>query len=1184
MNALKAGDHVFFRHPEHSWLCGVVENIVKGGIVCVTKDSLRREATQNEVITIKNPEDVEPLYGESLNDTPDDLLDLTVLHETTLLRCLYMRYMNDVVYTNIGAIVVALNPFTFAIPWYKDSEMQKYLNAGRSLSVSGMPSNLLPHTWAQAHVTYYEMVDSQENQCIIVSGESGAGKTEATKIVLNYLGVVSSLNGSKLEQEAARGVGEKLVACSPILECFGNAKTVKNDNSSRFGKFMKVKFNAKHVVVGAENIKYLLEKSRVVSAAQGERVFHSFYLLARAQGSMARVLGLEHEKQYTSLSSGGTMNNSEYNSEKDFNDVCRAMSIVGMTDVELISVWRVTAAVMTLLNVRFLPEEDGCSIDPKTMKYTKKAVQLLDVCEDDLVHELLTSTRALPDNEFALKKNDVVAAVDIRDAMCKHLYDGVFGWIVDRCNDLCNVENDGNWIGLLDIFGFENFNKNSFEQLCINMTNEQLQYHYNLHIFKRDMDECRMEGVDVTDIKFTDNTGCLKLLTAQGGIFPLLDECCWFGGGTDLGFLEKVVHTHESNSFFKKERVSGETFCVRHYAADVTYNVFGWVEKNRDTLKDSIKSIVRASGDRVIASCLPAPIPLSERKKGGKAFTVGGFFCNQLRALMDLIGETNPHWIRCIKPHPDKNPRMFYGREVMGQLESSGVLATVKLRKAGYPVRIPRALFCRNYRMCTSVVTKDEKEFIQHVLQMAQIRMPSLAQIGKTKVFLKAEAFKLLEKLRDRHLLCTSLIIQRISRGYLTRRGVYDIFLLFHKVEIARKNLEKASKDMHLQEADLRHSYELEEDTSWKLIKELEAERRVYQETMETAERERRRKAIEDERRRVEEARRLEELRRRAAICIQRHVRGELVRIRLYRQLLEERRASLEYERELACGAERREARALDTQRITDEKSWTQWLSSMDYLRGMKRQEEQRLLEKILQKTRIQIRELVRKEDRMRLNIEVEQTDAFFELFSQHQYISSHYMKVAAERRRRMEKLQLKTPVVLRPQSAGMKARAERSAAADARINKAITDFALSRARSYEEKRESQSPGVAPDRFSSNASKESSIFSHVQKNWLRQQEWMRIGDVGQASENYSRLSVAPSAEDTQYSGPYRTIEASLHSFPPSNNENSHSTLPSMSGFDRRSKMDPSRSSYETEVRMNKKKIRVDWDSVFGSEQ
>ncbi|PWV04731.1 putative myosin heavy chain MYA2-related [Trypanosoma cruzi] len=424
---------------------------------------------------------------------------------------------------------------------------------------------------------------------------------------------------------------------------------------------------------------------------------------------------------------------------------------------------------------------------------------------------------------------------------------------------------------------------------------------------------------------------------------------------------------------------------------------------------------------------------------------------------MDLIGETNPHWIRCIKPHPDKKPRMFYGREVMGQLESSGVLATVKLRKAGYPVRIPRALFCRNYRMCTSVVTKDEKEFIQHVLQMAQIRMPSLAQIGKTKVFLKAEGFKLLERLRDRHLLCTSLIIQRIARGYLTRRGVYDIFLLFHKVEIARKNLDKASKDMHLQEADLRHSYELEEDTSWKLIKELEAESRVYQETIETAERERRRKAIEDERRRVEEARRIEELRRRAAICIQRHVRGELVRIRLYRQLLEERRASLEYERELACGAERREARALDAQRITDEKSWTQWLSSMDYLRGKKRQEEQRLLEKKLQKTRIQIRELVRKEDRMRLNIEVEQTDAFFELFSQHQYISSHYMKVAAERRRRMEKLQLKTPVVLRPQSAGMKARANRSAAADARINRAITDFALSRARSYEEKRESQS-------------------------------------------------------------------------------------------------------------------------------
>ncbi|KAH9584274.1 Myosin head [Trypanosoma melophagium] len=428
--------------------------------------------------------------------------------------------------------------------------MKKYLSAGRSLNATSLPPNLVPHSWTQAHITYYEMVDSVSNQSITVSGESGAGKTEATKIVLKYLGIVSSLSNSGENRKTALNIGEKLVACSPTLECFGNAKTVRNDNISRFGKFMKVKFNSKHLVVGAETINYLLEKSRVIFAAKGELLYHSFYLLARSKESMGRILNHEGGAQYTSLSSGGTISNSEYNTESDFNYVCQAMEKVGMTHKEVTSVWRVTAAVMTLLNVRFLPEEEGCSIDSKTMNYIKKAVGLLEIDEEGLIHKFLTSTRALPNNQFAFKRNDVVSAVDIRDAMCKHLYQGVFSWLIERCNGLCDVESDGNWIGLLDIFGFEDFKVNSFEQLCINLTNERLQYHYNLNVFKRDMEECKKEGIAVTDIKFSDNTECLKMLTAQGGILPLLDECCWLGGGTDLGFLSKVFDTHETNPFF----------------------------------------------------------------------------------------------------------------------------------------------------------------------------------------------------------------------------------------------------------------------------------------------------------------------------------------------------------------------------------------------------------------------------------------------------------------------------------------------------------------------------------------------------------------------------------------------------------------------------------------------------------
>ncbi|RNF23623.1 putative myosin heavy chain [Trypanosoma conorhini] len=1189
MNILKTGDNVFFRHPEHSWLCGVIESIAEGGIVCATKDPLRKEVIQNELITVRNPEDVEPLHGDSLNDAPDDLLKLTVLHEAPLLRCLYMRYMNDVVYTNIGAIVVALNPFTFAIPWYQDSQLYKYLHAGRNLNSSNMPSNLMPHAWTQAHVTYYDMVDSNENQCIVVSGESGAGKTEATKIVLKYLGIVSSLSGTKKEQEAALYVGRRLVACSPILECFGNAKTVRNDNSSRFGKFMRVKFNGKHLIAGAETIKYLLEKSRIVSAAQGERVYHSFYLLARAQASMARVLGLGYEKEYASLSSGGTMNNSKYNTENDFNDVCEAMRLIGMTEVELTSVWRVTAAVMTLLNIRFLPEGDGCSIDSKTMKYLRKAIQLLDINEDGLVHEFLTSTRVLPDNEFALKANDVAAAVDIRDAMCKHLYDGLFGWIVDRCNDLCNVENDCNWIGLLDIFGFENFKVNSFEQLCINLTNEHLQYHYNLHIFKRDMDECRMEGVDVTRIKFSDNAGCLRMLTAQGGVFPILDEYCWLGGGTELGFLEKVVHTHEANTFFKKQLVSGETFCVRHYAAEVTYNVMGWIEKNRDNLKDSIKSLVRGSGNSVIARCLPAPIPLSERKKGGSSFTVSGFFRTQLTALMDLISSSNPHWIRCIKPHPGKKPRMFHGREVMNQLESSGVLGTVKIRKAGYPVRVPRDFFCRKYRMCTSVGATDEKVFIQNVLHLACIHTPAQAQIGKGKVFLTAEAFNLLEKVRDQHLLSTALILQRVARGCLARATVYNLFAVFPKAELTRQKLESVTRDLHGKEAHLRRLCEIQEDEAWNALKKLEGKGRLYQEAIEAAKRDRRRleekerrKVKEEEHRRLEEARCLREMRHRAAVCIQRYVRGALLRIRLYRELLEKWRAALESGSELACETERAEVRALDSERAVDEKSWVQWLNTMDYLRRKKQQDELRLLEKTSQKTRIRIRELLRREDQMRLRLEVDESDSRFALLSHHQNLIAHYLKAEDERRRRANKLKTKSTGTFRPQPKGIQARAERSAASDARIQKALAEYALSRARSDGEKEARQNTGAAPDCLSPKASTESRIFRQLQKKWLRQQEWINLRDVGQTAENHSRLSMVPNSDDSGLSGPYRTIEASLHSLSPSRHGSSNSTRISMSRLDGRSKAEPSQFLYETECGRNSKSNSIDWDNVFGA--
>ncbi|RNF00332.1 putative myosin heavy chain [Trypanosoma rangeli] len=642
----------------------------------------------------------------------------------------------------------------------QDHNMSRYLREGPVIE-----KNLL-HSWAQAHNTYYDMVSDCVNQCILVSGESGAGKTEATKIVIKYLAQVSCLEGTEAERAASLQVGEKLGACSPILECFGNARTLCNDNSSRFGKFMKVKFNAKAQLVGAETTKYLLEKSRIVTAAENERVYHSFYLLVR--GAMRKTLELASETAYTSLNAGGCLHNSEYDTAADYNDVVGAMRKIGMRKEEVHSVWACVGGILSLLNVMFDADGEGAQVRQATEKYLRDAVRLWRVDEAALRQEMVATTLIVQKTE-TIKLLRPTLAVDARDALVKALYDGLFGWLVDKSNQICDVAAEGNWIGLLDIFGFENFTRNSFEQLCINLTNETLQNHYNKYIFEKDMDECREEGIDVTAVTCPDNAPCLRLIVGKGGILALLDEECTLGKGSELAFLEKLHQAHTGkSSFFEKKKVSRDTFIIHHYAASVTYNVDGWLEKNRDTLKDGVKRLMRNSKDPLIRELLEPPLPPETRSK---RLTVGAFFKGQLAALMEVINSTNPHWIRCIKPHPAKKPLMFDGVQTMRQLESSGVLGTVKVRKAGYPVRNLFDKFNARYMIIigSKAQGRSGRELAQVILTACKVNNKIMAQLGKTKVFMKAEAFPIMERQRNEALAKFCLRLQSCGRGYLAR-------------------------------------------------------------------------------------------------------------------------------------------------------------------------------------------------------------------------------------------------------------------------------------------------------------------------------------------------------------------------------------------------------------------------------
>ena len=694
---------------------------------------------------------------EVLTEDVDDLLNLTLLHDSTLLHVLRSRYMRDVIYTNIGAIVIALNPFNYKISWYTDDNMPKYLAEGERIEDN------LPHSWAVAHNTYNELINDQQNQTILVSGESGAGKTEASKIVMKYLAAISCRTGDKVNKEAAATVGSKINMASPPLESFGNAKTVRNDNSSRFGKFMKVKFDDGGFLVGAHITKYLLEKSRIVTAAKGERVYHSFYLLVRGEEPAYKMA---RDSSYKSLASGNMLSNKEFDTKEEYEEVNQGLMAMGVDAESIKAVWRCVAGLLNILNVEVVEDGEGSLMkDDAAKTYLRNACEHWNVAYETFEKELTTTTMFIG-GQWITKVLSPVKAVDGRDALVKATYDLEFGWLVDTCNEMLDVDCEGQWVGLLDIFGFEDFEVNSFEQICINLANESLQGHYNEYIFTRDMDLCRAEGIDVTEVVFPDNTPCLDMISGKGGVLALLDEECALGKGSSAGWLHNLEVHHKKNPFFLKKPLAKTSFIVKHYAGDVSYEVNGVLDKNRDTLKEAYKLAMRASEDPFIAALHPDPTTQAVKK-----ITVGGLFKEQVGLLMNVINSTNPHWIRCVKPHPAKKPLHFDGVSTMKQLASSGVLGTVKIRKAGYPIRLMYPAFKARYRIIAPNPNGTGREIAEAAFQLLNFGKGE-GQLGATITFLKPEGYVALEKEKKKRLAVFSHRLLMAVHARASRRVV----------------------------------------------------------------------------------------------------------------------------------------------------------------------------------------------------------------------------------------------------------------------------------------------------------------------------------------------------------------------------------------------------------------------------
>ncbi|XP_053198542.1 myosin-IIIa isoform X3 [Scomber japonicus] len=721
-------------------------------------------------------------------DEVDDLAILEVLDENTVTEQLQSRYARDQIYTYVGDILIAVNPF-HKMEIYTPQYTKMYIGAKRTANP--------PHIFAVADVAYQSMVSYNTDQCIVISGESGAGKTEGAHLLVQQLTVLGKANNRTLQ--------EKILLVNNLVEAFGNACTVINDNSSRFGKYLEMKFTCGGTVVGAQISEYLLEKSRVIHQAVGERNFHIFYYI---YAGLADRKKLAHYKLSDSKTPKYLCNNEHIKLGPDivnntfykeqFDAVEQCFKVIGFTLEELGSVYSTLAATLNSGDIEFSPVASEHQTDKSNISnisVLENVASLLRIRPDEL-QEALTSHCVVARGETIVRPNTVEKAAEVRDAMGKALYGRLFSWIVNRINTLLRPDSHlgeddkGLNIGILDIFGFENFKKNSFEQLCINIANEQIQFYFNQHIFAWEQDEYLNEEVDARMIEYEDNRPLLDLfLQKPMGMLSLLDEESRFPQATDQTLVEKFEVNLKTKSFWRPKRVD-LGFGIHHYAGKVIYNAAGFLAKNRDMLPADIILLLRSSENELIRKLVTHPLTktgnlahtkgkgintmrsprtptrtitfakmgvltlyssfsFSESGEPGdtpyhprettnmRTQTVASYFRYSLMDLLSKMVAGQPHFVRCIKPNNDRQASKFDREKVLVQLRYTGVLETAKIRRQGYSHRILFANFIKRYYILAFHAHEEPAatpETCAAILEKAKLENWAM---GKTKVFLK---------------------------------------------------------------------------------------------------------------------------------------------------------------------------------------------------------------------------------------------------------------------------------------------------------------------------------------------------------------------------------------------------------------------------------------------------------------
>ncbi|XP_064213603.1 myosin heavy chain, muscle isoform X5 [Tribolium castaneum] len=769
----------------------------KGDLVTVGLPGGEEKNFKKEQVGQVNP----PKYEKC-----EDMSNLTYLNDASVLHNLKQRYYAKLIYTYSGLFCVAINPYK-RFPVYTNRCAKLYRGKRRN--------EVPPHIFAISDGAYVNMLTNHENQSMLITGESGAGKTENTKKVIAYFATVGA-STKKSEEQAKKGnLEDQVVQTNPVLEAFGNAKTVRNDNSSRFGKFIRIHFGPTGKLAGADIETYLLEKARVISQQSLERSYHIFYQMmsGAVKGLKEMCLLSNNVSDYYFVAQGKTtIPNVDDAEELLITD--QAFDVLGFTQEEKDNIYKITAAVMHMGCMKFKQRGREEQAEPDGTEASERVAKLLGI-EAPGLYNALCKPRIKVGAEFVTQGRNVNQVNYSVGAMSKAMFDRLFKFLVKKCNETLDTKQKRqHFIGVLDIAGFEIFDFNGFEQLCINFTNEKLQQFFNHHMFVLEQEEYQREGIEWAFIDFgMDLLACIELIEKPMGILSILEEESMFPKATDKTFEEKLNTNHlgKSPNFLKpkppKPGQQAAHFAIGHYAGNVPYNITGWLEKNKDPLNDTVVDLYKKGTNKLLVEIFAdhpgqSGAPDAGGGKGGKrpkgsAFqTVSSLYREQLNNLMTTLRSTQPHFVRCIIPNELKQPGVIDSHLVMHQLTCNGVLEGIRICRKGFPNRMVYPDFKLRYKILAASAIRDDmapEKASQVILETINLDAEQY-RLGKTKVFFRAGVLGQMEELRDERLGKIVTWMQSWVRGYLSRKEFKRLQEQRLALQVCQRNLRKYLK------------------------------------------------------------------------------------------------------------------------------------------------------------------------------------------------------------------------------------------------------------------------------------------------------------------------------------------------------------------------------------------------------